>query len=37
MLTLKFTNFDYILSYRFPAFATETQNTKHILEIKTIG
>jgi len=25
------------LSYQFPAFATETQNTKHILEIKTIG
>jgi len=25
------------LSYQFPAFVTETRNTKHILEIKLRG
>jgi len=30
-------NFEFVLSYQFPAFAIETQNTKHILEIKLIG
>jgi len=29
-LTLQFTNFDFILTYQFPAFATEMQSTKHI-------
>jgi len=36
MLTLKFTNLnlDFILTYQFPAFATEIRNTKHILRVK---
>jgi len=29
-LTLSFTNFDFILTYQFPAFSTEMRNTKRI-------
>jgi len=30
MLTSKYTNVDFTLTYQFPAFATEIRNTKHI-------
>jgi len=36
ILTSKFTNFDFILTFQFPMFATELKNTIHILEIKSI-
>jgi len=31
-LTLQFTNFEIILTYRFPEFAIERRNTKHQID-----
>jgi len=37
ILTLYFTNFDFILTYKFPAFGIKMRNTKHILQNKPMG